>query len=430
MEPIVEESSNLVNIIKEVNQNPCDDMSTVVDHSSIDRKETEMEAPDLNLDNNWNGLPNDCLPYLRKLMPSTDQPPSISEFKVDNDTFKRIPWPDNRLFYTLIGSVVSKLEIVCIPEGLCNEILPLFTALKDMSISYDHNMGTSFVSRIPDGLNRLTLSGRMIKDVQATEDLFRRLSPTLEVLNIEYMSHGEMDEAAVIPNSVTHGLMYLRNIRQFKCHNVTVSNDFLHFMRLNKNNLRSLDVAVWEDNILNADLWRIISQMHSVEFLSTEWLRISFSECIPIIPQGSLLMLKKLILRISIFTITQFKSLVLFIERLDKSNLQYLYFETNFAFLTVQEIFKDMPELEELHLRYSYRAVECSKVIIGKILGLTKLKILSILFFGDESILQLIEALPNLAEIIDYGYTGERLKVLEYIRKSNRRFILNGVQLY
>lgn len=220
MEPIGEESSGLVNITKEVNENPCDDISTV-DHSSINRKESEMEAPDLNLDNNWNGLPNDCLLYLRKLMPSTDQPLSISEFKVDNETFKRIPWPDNRLFYTLIGSVVSKLEIVCIPEELCNEILPLFTALKDMSISYDHNMGTSFVSRISGGLNRLTLSGRMIKDAKATEDLCRRLSPTLEVLHIEYMSPGELDEAAVIPNSVTHGLMYLRNIRQFECHNFT-----------------------------------------------------------------------------------------------------------------------------------------------------------------------------------------------------------------
>lgn len=246
--------------------------------------------------------------------------------------------------------------------------------------------------------------------------IFRRLnvSPLTSLL----LSFENIEGEKYAPK--LHGLQVLRNIRDFDSGDVTVTEDFIEFLQLNKDHMEELSfrMRTGRDTALQATLWTTVSQMAKLWQLNVVW-KLGAETTFPRFSAGSLPMLELLNVTLEGSGITGFYE---FLESLNGSKLRILEY-TGHAFDLKDAIHESTKNLKELSLCPSNTGGFWYNLIpdIFMLKELTKLYVYHIL---DSDVLPLIRGLPNLKSLMTMTtlQPDTFIEVRRYLKESNRRF--------
>lgn len=378
-------------------------------------------------------LNDDCLNFLGKFLNDEDlltlhkvhprfNCVRIKKLEVNGESLKRIPFLDNRLFYERLAPFVTKLNIYVTDLVSFEEMMPLFTNLADLSLDFYNLSPCEAISAeigqfVPAGIVKMYIRGFINNCSNNMTNMFRRLSPSLEILEIEY-EYCDKEENEVIKLK-PHGLKELRKIKDLSCYFLNLNSDFLDFLRINKNTMERLEIHFERNDGFYPDFWNIISQMPNLKMCNIQ----RYHESIPRIPRNSFPQLQNL--HIDDFYDNYENPLIDFVISLNGSYLKSFRFKGD-LFDFGSTISEKISNIEELSLICGYKTW-CN--LIPAIFVLKKLKRVHVEPLSNDDVLPLIAGLPDLVELKTKKALEpiNIMKMRDYLKKVDRKLSFNDV---
>lgn len=363
--------------------------------------------------------------------------------------------------------MITNLYFSSISEDMI-EVLPMFTNLTELYLDWETTDPTEdqyrkLVECIPSGLQKLTLKGHVASTDTDLPQLFQRLSPTLEILELE-VTYPNVDDSDVEidVDGIEIGLDQLTNIKEFTC--PEISDAFISFAEKNRHSMTRLDIGlrrhhdIWENvaAMENLKMFKVCIEIDPYDNLSFEWESPYRRRRTPRETKGlsrvgstALPCLEELhIIRKDHYDDDSDdyfgigmdqdgdeedqESILDFLKALDGSQLQIFYFEAGPREIEMS-IFERMRNLVKLSLEniMGSRGVEWPAMVPG-LLVLTKLEELAVGGLREHEFLPLIKGLPKLVEISNYNrrtavdYSDYTLiAAREYLRGVKRELRFN-----
>lgn len=357
-------------------------------------------------------LNDDCLCHLQTFLPVTDwislqethtrfQHLRIPEYTVDVTSLQQ--FPSDHSIYKRIGPLVNRLWVQQIPERDLSVLMPLFTNLSAME--WECSMDNSPLTNIPTGLKELVLWDNFhARTVEELTILFRRLNPTLRIVELGQYSDLEVDDDEDKPALTSVSLEELHNIREYKCTYFEATPGLVNFLTLNKDHITSIDLDI---RTLNSDLWLLLTEMSNLRILSVgaSVLNVSITKTQY---RGSLASLKDLYLYLP--QNNGLEDLLLSLDTTSLTNLSINFVPAGHA------VWPRLTNLKELDLVID--------IFTPDIFMLTSLKKLTIRGLGESHIVSLVKGLPQLIYLETLRTRWEDNTVIEmeqYLRGANRK---------
>lgn len=300
----------------------------------------------------------------------------ISKFFMDNRYHEVMTLEDLKEMAPLI----LQTNVFRMGASLFQELMPLFTNLQELNICFKETASAHYLSFIPNGLRALSLMDLN----QDPSDLYRRLNATLNSL---YFKCKDVSLSF-------SGIDALQNIREFGCTGeVQVTEEFLRFLRQNKDHMRDLHLKNGNEIELDSEMWDVIGGMSKLKKL-----KIARPGKIP---KGSFPELEDLSIDFNFFG-----GEVEFLNSLDGSKLLTL----------------SIP---------SFREAEAE--VITALLRFKKLKRLYVPASFVGEILKLLQGFPHLKHISRGSFDGDQnidllIHIRDYCVNTNRKLMIDYVQ--
>lgn len=360
-----------------------------------------------------------CLREVHPIFHFLEIPPV---YLIDRDSLYHRPLHTNWDCYTSFAPLVQKLSVYQFLEDGVLEPLPLFTNIQELSLHSgllepEDRRKRHWIKYIPNGLRKLSIFGDAIHNPPSLLDVFRRLNPTLETLNLE---------CAFKPRSGgSLGLDELRRIKEFRCDDLSVCLEFINFLNYNKDTLRNLEITVRGGYHPWAEIAKLKLRSLTIRLLDRfEWDHGSMGNDL------ILHKLRELSIEHKRKEGIQNHSNLAFLKMLNGSKIRsfsYIGHSENFSFSLLERL----RNLKELYLKLigTYKWDNLSPGIFS----MTKLRVLTLYGCQGVDLLSMVKGMPCL--IVCNLIMGDKLDdevVAEgkvFLRKAGRKLRLNGKEL-